>query len=177
MALGDLQAGAGIEQADVAALADHDRFGECEDAGERDVEIGQDAHGGRLDHELPKPMEIAGARAARIDQGGGARAARDRLRAHAERGAAPIHMRVQVDQSGHHQRAGGSDGLAGERRVDVRGDLGDLAARECDVVAAVQPLRRIDHAPAGDDQIVHAVSPAEVRFALRAAVKHLDLAN
>ena len=36
-------------------------------------------------------VEVAGARAARIDRGG-ARAARDRLRAHAERGAAPVHM-------------------------------------------------------------------------------------
>ena len=43
VALRHLEAFARIQQAHVAALADHDRLREGEDAGEGDVEVGQDA--------------------------------------------------------------------------------------------------------------------------------------
>jgi hypothetical protein len=73
---GDLQAFAGVQQANVAGLTHHHGFGEREDAGERDVEIGQDADRRPLDHELAKAEKVARSGAARVDQGRGAGAPR-----------------------------------------------------------------------------------------------------
>ena len=164
MLLGHLQAFARVQQAHVAGLADHDGLGEREDAGERDVEIGQDADRRALDHELAKAVEVARPGAAGVDQGGGAGAPRHRLRAHAERGGAPVHVGVEVDQArappARPSAAMVSAARAGSMR---RRDLGHLAVLERDVVAAVQALRRVDHPAAQDEQIVHCAS-RQTRF-------------
>ena len=87
-----------VEQPHVGALADHHVLGEGEDAGKRDVDVGQDARPGRLDHVLAEAGEIACAGAAGVDEGRRAAAPRDRLGVDAQRGAAPVDVRVQVDQ-------------------------------------------------------------------------------
>ncbi len=132
-------------------------FGEGEDAGERDVEIGQDADRRALDDVGAEAMEVAGSGAAGIDQGSGARAPGHRLRLHAEAGAAPVNMGVQVDQTGHHELARGRDDLARRGSIDLGLDGRDPAILERDVGAPIPSLRGIDHPPAPDYEVVHAV--------------------
>jgi hypothetical protein len=61
-------------------------------------------------------------------------------------------MRVQVDQPGRDHVA---LHVANFRCIaQIVADLGDLAARECHVGDAVDTLRRVDDAPALQDQIV-----------------------
>ena len=88
------------------------RLREGEDPGERDVEVGQDADRGALDDVRAEAVEVAGPGAAGIDQRGGARALRDRHRLHAEAGAAPVDVGVEVDQPRHHELAGRGQRLA-----------------------------------------------------------------
>ena len=84
----------------VLALADHDRLRETEDAGERNMQIGEDAGFGALDHVLAKPGEVAGSSAAGIDRGGHTGLAAELIRVDAERSTTPINMGVQIDQAG-----------------------------------------------------------------------------
>ena len=153
--LGDLEAFARIEQADVAAFADHHRLREGEDAGEGDVEIRQDADRRGLDDVGAKAVEVAGPGAAGIDQGGGARAQGHWLRLDAEAGAAPVDVGVQVDQPRHHEAAVGGHDLTRLAGIDRRLDGGDLAVLERHVPPLVAALGGIDHPPASDHQIVH----------------------
>ena len=101
-------------QAELLALAHHHGLGERVDAGERDVQVGEDAHRAGLDHVLAEAGEIAGPGAAGVDRSGDAAGAAEFLRVDAERGAAPIDMGVQVDQAG---------------RDDVAGDVAHVGSR------------------------------------------------
>ena len=53
-----------IHQAQLLAFADHHPVGEAEDAGMRDMQIGQDANLARLDHMLAETRKVARAGAA-----------------------------------------------------------------------------------------------------------------
>ncbi|MGF6425162.1 hypothetical protein ABIE91_000382 [Bradyrhizobium elkanii] len=86
-----------IHQPQFLALADHHAIREAEDAGVRNVQIGEDADLARLDHMLAEAGKVARAGAAGVDRGGDAGVAAKFLGVDAERGAAPIDMRVQVD--------------------------------------------------------------------------------
>ena len=157
--VGHLDGVDGVHQAQVAALAHHDAVGEAEDAGVRHVQVGQDAHLGRLDHVLAETGEVAGARAAGVDRGRDAGGAAELLRVDAERGAAPVDVGVQVDQAGRDDRsrhvAHHSPGAA----LQLGADLGDLAAREGHVAHGIELLRGIDHASSPQDEIVGHGSP------------------
>src|ERR1700678_2149909 len=76
-------------QSEIAAFADHDPFGEAVNAGERYVEVGDDANWRRLDHMFEKPGVVSRPGAAGVDQGRAA-APREYQRIDAQRSAAPI---------------------------------------------------------------------------------------
>lgn len=99
--LDGVDAFAGMDQAHVAAFADHDAFlSRSRDAGEGNVHISENARGDRLDDMAAEAGEVAGAGAAGVD---GAETPERRaidLGIDAERrGAAPVHM-VAADRSG-----------------------------------------------------------------------------
>ena len=161
-------------QPHLLALADHHGLRETVDARERHMQIGEDAHFAALDHVLAEAREIARPGAAGVDRRGDAGAAAEVLRVDAERGAAPIHMGVQVDQAGRHDVA---LHVAHFRRVgQVVPHLGDLAAGERHVGDAVDVLRRVDDPPALQDEVeCHGVSrnAALARAVLDQAVDEL----
>mgnify|MGYP003341008229 CR=1 FL=1 len=134
-----------IDQAHVAVLADHHGLGEGEDAGKGDVEVRQDADRRRLDHVAAEAVEISRPGAARVDRRGDAAGARQQLGLDAKRGAAPVHVGMQVDQARH-------DDFARYRAdvltLEVVADGGDLAAGKRDVGDLVEALRGVDHAAA-----------------------------
>ena len=80
-----------------------------------------------------KAVEVAGPGAAGVDQRRRARAPGDRLRLHAEAGAAPVDVGVQVDQPRHHEVPVGGDHVARLAGLDRRLDRGDLAVLERDI--------------------------------------------
>src|SRR6202035_4542895 len=106
--------------------ADHDRRAEREDAGKGNVEVRQDAQRRGLDDVPAKACEIAGARAAGIDKGRGAAGPRDLGRIDPERSAAPVDMRMQVDQPWRDDPAAHIDYLGAPTR-QIGPDRSDLA--------------------------------------------------
>src|SRR5262249_8915010 len=114
----------------------------------------QDAHRAALDYVLAESRKVAGPGAAGIDRGGHARPAAEILRVDAERGAAPVHVGMQIDQSRGDDVAGYvadiGFGIGAQSRADAR----HLAVRERDVGHGVELLRRIDHAAAAQDEVV-----------------------
>ena len=163
------------------ALADHDAVREAVDAGERDVQIGQDADRAALDHVLAEAREIARAGGAGVDAGGDRAAAREILGVDAERSAAPIDMRVQVDQPGRDDRAGDVADLGAARRPVRRPIAATRPPAKRDIGHPVDVLRRVDHPAAAQHQI-EAMAPLPVsRQSLRRrarrplrAVEHVD---
>jgi hypothetical protein len=141
-----------VEQPQILGLADHHGLREREDARIGQVEIGQDAHRRGLDHMGPEAGKIARARAAGIDEGRHRAAARERFRRHAQRSAAPVDMRVQVDQAGGHDLAAY---VARVLALQIVADRCDLAAAEGDVGDAVDTLRRVDHPATLQHKIMH----------------------
>ncbi len=144
-----------IAQAQIAAFADHDILAEAEDAGEGDVEIGQDAGAGALDDMPAKAQEVAGPGAASVDEGGGAAPGRQAIGIDAQRGAAPIDMAVQVDQAGRDHAIGGVDQLAGIVARQAGSQLRHLAVGEGDIGRSIDALAGIKHPAAMNHQIVH----------------------
>jgi hypothetical protein len=63
-------------------------------------------------------------------------------------------MGVQVDQAGADDKARHVADIGAVTRLQVRPDLRDLAGGEGDVGDAVEVLRRVDDAPALEDEIV-----------------------
>ena len=77
-------------------------------------------------------------------------------------------MRMDVDQAGHDELAARVERcgrLGGERGLDG----GDSAGRDADVAHGVEPKRRVDDAPAFDDEVVAARLCAEPACSPRAA--------
>ena len=120
----------------------------------RDVQVGEDAHLARLDHVLAEAGEVAGAGAAGVDRGGDAGGAAELLRVDAERGAAPVDMRVQVDEARRDDLARDVAHVGLGIALEIGRDLGDLAAREGHVHHPVDALRGVDHAAAAQDEVV-----------------------
>ena len=141
-----------VDQAHIGVLAHHDRLGEGEDAGEGDVEIGQDADRRRLDHVLAKAVEVARAGAAGIDEGGDAAGAGQKLGLDAERRAAPVDVGMQIDEAGRDDLA---CDVAHVLARQIVADGRDLAVREGDVGHLVERLRGIDDPSAFENQVVH----------------------
>ena len=157
----DPDAFARVDEAQIGRLADHHRGGERKDPGKRHVEVGQDAQRRRLDDVPAKAVEIAGAGAARIDEGRRAAALRDSGGVDPERGPAPIDMGVQVDQPGHDDEAARIDDFRPrQRQAGADGD--DLAGAKPDIGDRVAPVRRIDDPAALEDHIQHR-PPRQIR--------------
>ena len=98
---------------------------------------------------VEKAGVIARPRASGIDERRAA-AARKAERIDAERRAAPVDMRMKIDQPRRDDQSGHVlDGIAAKLRADLR----DAAVAETDIRDRVDPLRRIDHPPAPQHQI------------------------
>ena len=146
-----------VEETQVRRFADHHGAAEREDAGERDVEIGEDAHRRGLDDVPPEAGKIAGPRRAGVDERRRAAAPRDRLGLDADRRAAPIDVRVQVDHAGRDDRA--RDIVFVVRLLgDPRRHGGHATVREAHVARRVEAARRVDHPSAAQDQIHRCLS-------------------
>jgi hypothetical protein len=138
----------------VLALSDHDPRREGINAGEGDMEIGEDAHCAALDHVLAESREIARARAAGIDRGRDARPAAEILGVDAERRTAPVDMRMQIDQPGSDKGAGRVANVGVGIGFQSRSNPSHLALRERDIGHGVKLLRRIDHAASSQEEII-----------------------
>ena len=147
------------DQPHLLALADPDLRREAEDAGEGDVQQRHDPDRRRLDDVLAEAGKVSRPGAAGVDGGRDAAAAAELGGIDAERGAAPVDMGVEVDQTG------GDDPAADVALDGVRAglqplaDLGHLAAREGDVGDAVAVVRRVDDPAVPQDEImIHGVA-------------------
>ena len=129
------------------------RLREAEDAGKRDMQIGEDAHLARLDHVLAEAGEIARAGAAGIDRRGDAAGAAELLGIDAERGAAPIDVGVQIDQAGRDDITRHVAHVGRRIGLEFASDRGHLAAGKGDIRYGVELLGRIDDPAAAHDQI------------------------
>ena len=143
-----------IEQPDIHALPDHHRLAEGKDAGEGDIQIGQDADGRRLYDMAAKSGKVAGTGASGIDQGGRAAASGDGGSIDADRSAAPIDVGMKIDQPGRDEKTADVAGVAC-RLIDALADRDDFAVGKSDVAFGVDPLRRIDEVTAAQDEIKH----------------------
>ena len=148
-----VQAGFGMQQAEIGAFADHYHLGEGEDAGKRDVDIADDVHVRRLDDMPAVAVEIRWARRAGIHQRRAGCRQRIGIGFDADAGVAGIDVGVQVDQAGRHHLAGNVAGVTAFQPVT---DGGDLAVVKRDVGDAVDILSGIDDATALQHQIMHA---------------------
>ena len=144
---------AGVAEQDLAAFADHDVAREAVDAGERDVEIGDDAAARALDDVVPEAGEVAWAGAAGIDEGGGAAAAGQRVGIDAQRSAAPVDMGMEVDQPRHDDPAAGIDDVLGALDRQARLDRHHATVAEADVELPIDPGTGIDDPSMADDEI------------------------
>ena len=64
------------------------------------------------------------------------------------------HVRVNVDEPGRHQLSASIDRIGRVRGGDAGLDRGDAAGQDPDVRDAIEPRRRIDHAPVANHQVV-----------------------
>ena len=135
----------GLEQAQVPRFADHHLAREAVDAGEADVQVGQDAGLAALDDVVAEALEIAGTGAADVQPGGrpGSGGPAGRRRRPSE--APPqIDVGVEVDHARHDDGAGGR--ADGGSAFEPGPDRGHLAARERHVGHGIDALAGIDHA-------------------------------
>jgi hypothetical protein len=126
----------------IATFADIDAFGERIDAGERNIQIGEDASLAMRDNVLSKSCKIARSGTARIDECRHGAFARERVGRHAQRGAAPIDMRMQIDQTGRDQMTGD---IVHRPAIQRFTHHRNLAVQKCNVRDTVDALRRVDH--------------------------------
>jgi hypothetical protein len=125
---------------------------EVDQAEHRDVEEAQDAHPARLDHELAEGLEGRGACGARVGGGDHTAAQMGLDRVGPDLGHVLEDVGVSLDQAGQHEPAGAVDGLhrgAGE----LLGDRADPAVGHGHVEPAVDSGGRIQHPPAGEQQV------------------------
>jgi hypothetical protein len=152
-----LDAGARVQQAQVVALADHEVMAEAENAGEGDIEERDNADLRRLDDVLAEAGDVAGSRRAGIDHRGDAALLRVGIRIDAKRRAAPVDMRMQIDQARHDEQAGHVALRLGS--TEPLPDRRDLAVGERHVGLRLEALGRVEHDPVAQDQIEHATPP------------------
>ena len=150
------QTGGGFEQSQVGGLAESNVLTEGEDAGIGDIEERKDADLRALDDVAAKPGDVAGSGGAGVDDGGYAARLGVGVRVHARGGAAPIDMRVQVDQARRDDQAGDIAGLLCVMQVIAEG--GDFASGEGHVAHPIQPLVRVDDAATLQHKIIHSAS-------------------
>jgi hypothetical protein len=111
------------------------------------VQVGEDSHGAAVDDVLAEAREVARPGASGVDARGHTAVATVILRIDAERGAAPVDVRVQVDQARRHDQARHVDHFGACIGGKAGADRGNLAASEADVGHGVEVLRRIDDPP------------------------------
>ena len=133
-----------LTEPEIAALADRHRLREAENAGEGNVDIGEDADLRALDNVAAKTEEVAGAGTAGIDEGGGAALGGEAVCIDAKRSAAPVDVAVQVDEAGRDDAAGGVDDTRGALGRDVGVDRRDPAIGDGEIARRVEAGCRID---------------------------------
>ncbi len=142
-----------IHQPELLALADHDPMRKAEDAGMRNMQIGEDADLARLDHVFPETREISRAGAAGVDRRGDAGAAAKLLGVDAERGAAPIDVGVQIDQARGDDVARHIAQFGSRIDLEFVSDHDHLAGGEGDIHHGIKLLGGVNHPTAAQDQI------------------------
>ena len=136
-------------QPEVAAFPDHHPPGKPIDAGEGHVEESDNPDRRWLDHVFEKTRVIAGPGAAGVDKSGAA-SARQNRRIDAERRAAPIDMRVQINEPRRDDEPRDvADRLAFEAVPEAR----RTAVVEANIRDGVDSLGRVDDAPAAQHEI------------------------
>ena len=122
------------------------------EADARDVQEG--AHAGRAaaGDVVAQPVDAVGAGGTRVDPRGDTGAGGERVGVDAPVGEARQDVRVQVHEAGDDEQARGV-GDRGADALERRRDRGDPAVPHADVRVEHAGSRRIDHAPAGDDQV------------------------
>jgi hypothetical protein len=101
-----------------------------------------------------KTVEIAGPGAAGIDKSCRSALPRHFGRIDAERGPAPIDVRVEIDQAGHDEKPAGIDDFGPAVR-EIRPDPGHFSDAESNIGRLVAAARRIDDAATSEDQLCH----------------------
>ena len=101
----------------------------------------------RFDYMTAKTMEIPWAGTPRIDKSRGSALPREIGRIDPQRGAAPIYVRVEVDQPGHDQKPTCIDDL-GPSAGKIGADRFDPTVGETDIGRLVASARGIDDATA-----------------------------
>ena len=91
-----------VQQPQILAFTHHHVLGETKNTGERDVQIGQNPRRCRFNDKFSQASKVACTGAARIDKRRGAAALGNGFRIHPQRGRAPIHMGMHVDQARRH---------------------------------------------------------------------------
>ncbi len=142
-----------IHQPELLALADHDAVRKAENAGVRDMQIGENADLAGLDHVLAEAGEIPRAGTAGVDRRGDAGGAAKFLGIDAERGAAPIDVGVQIDQPRCDDEPRDVAHVRPRIGREIGPELDHLAAGEGDIGHRIELLGGIDHATAAQHQI------------------------
>ena len=147
-------------QANILALPDHDRLGKPEDAGKRDVQVGEDARFAAFDDVAAEARKIARTGAAGIDRGGDTRRAAKIVGINTQGRAAPIDVGVQIDEAGCDDIAFDVAHLRVSPGFKGFCNAGRLAADETDIHHAVDVLGWVDDMATAQDQIVgHFIFP------------------
>jgi hypothetical protein len=140
------------------------------------MKISEDADFAGFDHMLAEAGEVARPGAAGIDRGRDPGPAAEIFSVDAERGAAPVDVGVQVDQSRRNDGAGDvahvGIGIALQSGADAR----HLALRERDVGHRVELLRRIDDPAAAQNEVIrHAGISVALLGQCRLRIEHDQL--
>jgi hypothetical protein len=125
----------------------------AEDAGVRDMQIGENADLARLDHVLAEAREITRAGAAGVDRRGDAGGAAKLLGIDADRSAAPINMGMQIDKPRCDDVTRYVTHLGSRVEFELAPDHGHLAGGEGDIRHGVELLGGVNHPTAAQDQI------------------------
>jgi len=135
-----------------------------------------DAQRRRLDHMATKTVEIAGPGAAGIDESRRSAPPCHFGRIDAERGPAPIDMRVEIDQPGYHEEPARIDDFSAAGG-EIAADPGHFALAKGNVGRLVASARRIDDAAASEDQVRHRPASSEIGRRNKAAVGPFEQAG
>ena len=145
----------GLEETQIERFAHHDVVREGVDAGEGDVQVGEDLGLAALDDVLAEALEVAGPGRADVEPGRRPGAARQLVGVDAQRGAAPIDVGMEVDHARHDDSATDLALDLGRARLRVGAQGRDLAVLEGDVQHLVGARARIDDPPATQNNIEH----------------------
>ena len=117
------------------------------------MQIGEDAHRAGLDHVLAEARKVARSSASGVDAGCHAASPAEIFGVDSKRCAAPVDVRMQVDQPRSDDEAANIAHVSAGICRKVCADPGDATAGKGNVTDTVEILRRIDDSPTFEDQL------------------------